>query len=207
MPGVVLGEKNLFTDAESLFSCEVPPAHSVLFPRVAVGSFCVSWGTTGRLRRVPASPGCGSRPVPAGHGPRARPPSMRPWWGSARPVPAEHGPGTWPRGQLPCMRLCWSSALPWLPALLAPRPAAMPALGSAAQRDPAAVQPRCSCVSTKADPLGWVPPPPHLDDARIKVGARFFFSLCLVVQSATGDRQRLPNCILHLFVSKCSFVR
>lgn len=38
LPGVVLGEENLFTDAESLFVCEVPPAHSVLFPELTVGS-------------------------------------------------------------------------------------------------------------------------------------------------------------------------
>lgn len=111
MPGVVLGGRNLFTDAESLSLCEVPPADSVLFPEVTAGSFCGSWGTTGR---VPVSP---------------------PRLAAAR-------------GDTAAFRLAsLRSALPRLPALLAPRPAAVPTLGSAAPPDPAACQPRRAPVS------------------------------------------------------------
>lgn len=170
LPGEVLGEKNLFTDAESLFLCEVPPARSDLFPRVAVGSFCGSWGTTGSLLRVPAPPGCGSQcGVPAcRHGPGNTASVRGLCW--LRAWPGGHGPGdtasvrglcwlrAWPRGH--SLRL-W--ALLGLSTALAAGPAgttAVPTLGSAAWHNPAALQARRSCVSAKADPLVWVPQPP-----------------------------------------------
>lgn len=184
LPGVVLGEKNLFTDAESLFLCEVPPAYSVLLPELTVGSSAAVPAPPGRVLRGSALPGCSFWcSVPAG--------------GTAR--------GT----QHPSMWLCWSSALPRPPVLLAPLPAATPTLGSAALHDPAAFHPRCAPVSPqKQIHLCGCPCSPHLDDAGIRARVCFFFlSLRLVVQPATGDRQRLPNCILHLFISKRAFVR
>lgn len=98
---------------------------------------------------------------------------------------------------------------PLAQALLAPSSAATPTLGSAAQLDPAAFQPCCAPVSPQK-PIHFCGclQSSRLDDAAIRVQACFFFlSLLLVVQPATGDRQRLPNCILHLFISKCAFVR
>lgn len=122
LPGVVLGEKNLFTDAESLFLCEVPPAHSVLFPELTVGSSAAVGAPPGRVLCGSASPGCSSRcSVPAG--------------------------GTAQGTQHPSMWLSWSSALPWLPALLALLPATTPTPGSAAQHDPATFRLRHTPVS------------------------------------------------------------
>lgn len=91
LPGVFLGEKHLFTDAESLFLCEVPPAHSGLFPIVAEGSFCGSRGTTGSPLRVPASPALGY-----GLGDTA--------WGT-RPKGHDLGDtaSAWPKGHSPCL--------------------------------------------------------------------------------------------------------
>ena len=185
MPGVVLREKNLFTERHrKSFLVQSPPAHSVLFPELTVSSSAAVRAPPERVLRGSASPGCSSRcSVPAG--------------GMAL--------GT----QLPSMWLRWSSALSRPPPLLALLPAVTPTPGSAAPHDPAAFQPRRTPVSPqKPIHLCGCPQSPHLDHAGIRVRACFFFlSLCLVVQAATGDRQRLPNCILHLFISKRAFVR
>lgn len=138
LPGVVLREKNLFTDAESLFLCEVPPAHSVLFPELTGSSSAAAGAPPGRVPgwlciawlHLLAQPACGGTPR-----------------------------GTQP----PAMWLCWSPALPWPPAQLAPSPAETPTPGSAAQHDPATFQPRHTPVSPQKlihlrgapSPLTW----------------------------------------------------
>lgn len=170
LPGVVLGEKNLFTGAESLFLREVPRAHSVLFLRLTVGSFAAVQVLSGRPLRGSALPGC------------------RSWWQRARGAqPGGHGLFPWGFAGVQRSRSPGTAGTTTTPA---------PALPTAP------VSPRkwihlCGCPQSR-----------HLDNEGMRVQSYFFLlSLCLVVQPATGDRQRLPNCILHLFISKRAFVR
>lgn len=152
LPGVVLGEKNLFTGAESLSLCEDPPAHSVVFPELTVGSSVAVRAPPRRVLRGSASPGSSSRrSVPTGgHGP----------WDTASPHSASPELSTPPAGSTAGTTACRNTH-PWQ------RCTARPCRSPATPR---------SCVSPQK-PIHFCgcPRSPQLDDAGIRVLACFFF--------------------------------
>lgn len=139
LPGVVLGEKNLFTDAESLFLCEGLPAHSVVFPELTVGPSVAVRAPPRRVPRGSASPGSSSwRSVPTGgHGP----------WDTA----SLHGAS--PELSTPLAASTRQHRrLPQHPPLAALHSTTLPLSSHAT----------LLCLSAKADPLLWVPPVPSI---------------------------------------------
>lgn len=112
LPGVVLREKNLFTDAESLFLCEVPPAHSVLFPKLTGSSSVAARAPPGGCWGGSASPGCTSwHSLPAGAWPGGH--SLPPCGFAG----AQHSPGR---------RHSWHRCLLKHPPLAVPRNTTLP---------------------------------------------------------------------------------
>lgn len=79
LPGVVLGEENQLSEAESFFSYAVPLAHSALFPKLTAGSSGLGGLQPGRMLPGSASPGCGSQ-------------GTQPW---GRGLPHCHLTGVW----------------------------------------------------------------------------------------------------------------